>query len=268
MFTNLALVGMPLKHSYSPYIHTAFLRASAINGGYCCFETEGGLMLRDTVRVLRDYSFRGFNITVPHKQEIMDLLDDIDPAAAEIGAVNTVLINQTLKGYNTDVFGFERMIKSAGCKMDNAEVLLLGCGGASKAVLYVLKKHNVKLTVINRDLKKAENILKTMNFDSATLEDYNFIKSDRSFNYVINGTSMGLEDGVFADMSHIECDMAAIDLQYKKGHTPFISNMQHCGCAYLDGFPMLVYQAAGSFEIWTGVYPDFSVAQIGAALGL
>lgn len=268
MFVNLALIGMPLKHSFSPFIQTCFLRESKINGGYCCFETDGGLMLRDTVRTLRDYSFRGFNITVPHKLEIMDLLDDIDGAAVAIGAVNTVLIGETLKGYNTDVFGFERMLKSAGCKMDGAEVLLLGCGGASKAVLYLLKKHNVKLTVVNRDLAKAEKILKAMNFDRATVEDYNFIKSDRSFNYVINGTSMGLEDGIFVDMSHISCDMAAIDLQYKKGHTPFISSMQHCGCAYLDGFPMLVYQAAGAFEIWTGKYPDFSVAGIGALLGL
>ncbi|WP_415238131.1 shikimate dehydrogenase [Seleniivibrio woodruffii] len=268
MFLNLALIGTPLSHSFSPFIQTRFLKNTGLNGGFCCFETEGGDALAQTLETLKHYSFRGFNVTVPHKEEIRQYLCSEDEIASGVGAVNVVLIDNGLKGFNTDVCGFEGMLKDGGCDMQGANVLLLGCGGASKAVLYSLKKSNVRLTVVNRDTAKAERVLSAMNFDSASIQDYNFIKSNINFDYVINGTSMGLKDGVFADMSKVECAKAALDLQYKKGLTPFLCNMRHCGCALLDGFPMLVYQAARAFEIWTGVRPPFTVAEIAGELGL
>lgn len=268
MFLNLALIGNPLSHTFSPFIQTRFLKSSGLNGGFCCFETEGGQALSETLDALKRYSFRGFNVTVPHKEEIRRYLASEDEVAAGVGAVNTVLNDGGLKGFNTDVCGFEGMLNEGGCDMNGAEVLLLGCGGASKAVLYSLKKNNVRLTVVNRDTNKAETTLKAMNFDKVSVQDYNFIKTDRNFDYVINGTSMGLKDGVFADMSGVHCTKAAVDLQYKKGLTPFLNEMSGSGCKLLDGFPMLVYQAAKAFEIWTGVYPVFSVGEIAGELGL
>lgn len=268
MFLNLGLVGNPLKHSYSPFIHTRFLKNSGLNGGYCCFETEGGASLKETIMQLKKYSFRGFNVTVPHKDEVYTLVDSIDDAALGVGAVNTVLVDGGLKGFNTDVYGFINMLSDAGCIVDGADVLLLGCGGASKAVLYALKSKNVRLTVLNRDTNKAEKILRDMNFDNAQVQDYNFINTDRSFSFVINGTSAGLHDGFFYDMSKVEASSAVVDLQYKKGLTPFLKSMAHCGCVKTDGFSMLVYQAAKAFEIWTGVYPQFSVKEIAEELGL
>ncbi len=268
MFTNLGLIGNPLKHSFSPFIHTRFLKNSGLNGGYCCFETEGGEALRDTFDILKRYSFTGVNVTVPHKQEVFDLMDSVDGAAEGVGAVNTVLFRDGLKGFNTDVFGFINMLSDGGCGLENSNVLLLGCGGASKAVLYALKSKNVHLTVVNRTVSKAEDIIKSMKFDNADIEDYNFLTTEKSFDFVINGTSIGLEDGRFTDMSKIGCEKAAIDLQYKKGLTPFLKNMSHSGCVKLDGFSMLVYQAARAFEIWTGIYPVFSVKDIAGELGL
>lgn len=268
MFLNLALIGNPLSHTFSPFIQTRFLKSSGLNGGFCCFETEGGQSLAETVETLRKYSFRGFNVTVPHKEEIRSHLISEDEVAAGVGAVNTVLNDGGLKGFNTDVHGFEMMLKDGVCDMNGAKVLLLGCGGASKAVLYSLKRNNVRLTVVNRDTERAETTLKAMNFDKVSVQDYNFIKTDRNFDYVINGTSMGLKDGVFADMSRVRCKKAAVDLQYKKGLTPFLKEMSGCGCKLIDGFPMLVYQAAKAFEIWTGVYPVFTVGEIAGELGL
>ena len=268
MFLNLALIGNPLSHTFSPFIQTRFLKSSGLNGGFCCFETDGGHALAETIDTLKKYSFKGFNVTVPHKEEIRQYLILENEVASGVGAVNTVLNDNGLKGFNTDVYGFEGMLKDGGCDMKGSEVLLLGCGGASKAVLYSLKNSDVNLTVVNRDTGKAERILKAMNFDRASVQDYNFIKTDRNFDYVINGTSMGLKDGVFADMSNVGCGKAAIDLQYKKGLTPFLMQMSGCGCKLLDGFPMLVYQAAKAFEIWTGLSPVFTVKEIAGELGL
>ena len=268
MFLNLALIGNPLKHTFSPFIHTRFLKNSGLNGGYCCFETDGGDSIKQTIDTFRRYSFTGFNVTVPHKEEIFRLVDERDTSADGVGAVNTVLIKDKLCGFNTDVYGFIKMIEDGGHPLEGSRVLLLGCGGASKAVLYALKSANVRLTLVNRNLNKAEDIIKSMKFDNVNIEDYNFITKENSFDHVINGTSMGLEDGVFADMSKIYCEKSAVDLQYKKGLTPFLKNMSHCGCAKIDGFSMLVYQAAKAFEIWTGIYPEFSVKEIADELGL
>ncbi|PLX69701.1 MAG: shikimate dehydrogenase [Denitrovibrio sp.] len=268
MFINLGLIGQPLKHSFSPFIQTRFFKNSGLNGGYCCFETDGGQSLKNTFDTLRKFSFKGVNVTVPHKQEVFDLVDTCDDTASSIGAVNAVRIGEKLEGFNTDAIGFETMVKDAGHDLSGKNVLLLGCGGASMAVLYVLKKYNVKLTVVNRSLDKAENVLKSMSFDNATLQDYNLIKGDNEFDCIINGTSIGLEDGNFPDMSSIGCKSIAVDLQYKKGLTPFLKSMNHSECSKLDGFSMLVHQGAKAFEIWTSVYPEFSVETIAAELGI
>lgn len=268
MFVNLGLIGQPLKHSFSPFIHTRFLKNTGLNGGFCCFETDGGEDLKSTFQTLRQYSFKGTSVTVPHKQETYEMMDSLNDTAASIGAVNCVRIGGKLEGFNTDAGGFDMMLKDAGYDLKGKNVLLLGCGGASMAVLYVLKKYGVNLTVVNRTLEKAEAVLKTMNFEGAELCDFSFINNDSEFHYVINGTSIGLEDGRFPDMGKIRCSESAVDLQYKKGLTPFLETMKPCGCGLLDGFSMLVYQAAEAFEIWTGVYPEFTVEEIAFELGL
>jgi len=268
VFVNLGLVGQPLKHSFSPFIHTRFLKNTGLNGGYCCFETGGGESLKETFDTLKRYSFKGVSVTVPHKQEVFDLVDSLDEIASGIGAVNTVRIGERLEGFNTDALGFERMLEDAGHTLSGKKVLLLGSGGASMAVLYMLKKQSVDLTLVNRSLDKAESVLNTIGFDDANLQDYSLLKSEDEFHYVINGTSIGLEDGRFIDMKNIPCGEAAVDLQYKRGLTPFLSTMSNKGCALLDGFAMLVYQAAKAFEIWTGVYPEFCADTISAELGL
>jgi len=268
LFINLGLVGQPLKHTFSPFIQTIFFKNTGLNGGYCCFETDGGAQLKETFDTLRRYSFKGVNVTVPHKRGVLELVDSLDPVAESIGAVNAVRIGDKLEGFNTDALGFESMLLDAGHDLKGKDVLLLGCGGASMAVLYILKKYGVNLTVVNRSLDKAEAVLKSMSFDNADLRDYNLLKSENEFHYIINGTSIGLEDGQFRDMSLLACKEAAVDLQYKKGLTPFLASMGHAGCSLMDGFSMLVYQGAKAFEIWTGVYPEFSVEDIAEELGL
>jgi len=162
LFINLGLVGQPLKHTFSPFIQTRFFKNTGLNGGYCCFETGSGDDLKKTFDTLKQYSFRGVNVTVPHKQETLTMMDSLEATAEAIGAVNVVRIGDTLEGFNTDAEGFERMLIDAGCELAGSNVLLLGCGGASMAVLYILKKHGVNLTVVNRSLDTAEAALKSM----------------------------------------------------------------------------------------------------------
>ncbi len=201
-------------------------------------------------------------------RKFFDLVDTCDDTAVSIGAVNTVRIGDKLEGFNTDAIGFETMVKDAGHDLTDKDVLLLGCGGASMAVLHILKKYNVNLTLVNRSMDKAEAVLKAMSFDNVNLQDYNLIKDGAEFDCIINGTSIGLEDGRFPDMENVICKGVAVDLQYKKGLTPFLRAMNHSECDKLDGFSMLVHQGAKAFEIWTGVYPEFSVETIAAELGL
>ncbi|WP_051135277.1 shikimate dehydrogenase [Limisalsivibrio acetivorans] len=269
MYTNLGLVGYPLSHSFSPLIQTSFLHNSGINGGYTCFEEKNADKLPELFAFLRSKNFRGVNVTVPHKVAVHDLMDSLDPLAEEAGAVNTVLFEDgSLKGFNTDVYGFDKTLELEDVAVDGADVLMLGCGGAATAVLLSLKKkRGVNLTVLNRDLEKAHKVLKSLNFDNAEISDYNYMRNKREFDVIINATSLGLDGGSFLDMTNIGCRSAAVDLQYKPWVTPFLKTYEGRGCKLVNGFPMLVHQAHRAFYIWTGVNAPIHLADLKTKTG-
>ncbi|GAB1534903.1 shikimate dehydrogenase [Geovibrio sp. ADMFC3] len=254
MYLNLGLIGNPLSHTLSPSIHSRFLVSAGLNGGYACFETPSKEQLPDVFSLLKKFRFRGVNVTVPYKEDVIRFMDFLDPLAEDLQAVNTILFEDDYtKGFNTDVHGFAETLRENSLDFNGSKVLMLGCGGAAKAVLRCLKDYeDIRLTVINRDTEKAEKILKFLNFDNAEIYDYNYISREAAYDAVINATSIGLDGSPFINMKKTICTKAAVDLQYKPWVTPFLQCYADSGCKIINGFSMLVHQAHNAFEIWTG----------------
>lgn len=248
MYLNLGLIGNPLHHTLSPLIHNYFLYHTGICGGYTCYDIKDG-NLKEIVEFFKKYEFRGVNVTVPYKTEIMKFCDKIDKSGEEIGAVNTLLFdNGEITGYNTDIFGFKKMLEISGIDSSNKSVLLLGAGGASRSVIPYLREHKPsKLAIANRTVEKAENLLKLYGGvgEAVSLSD---IKGSE-FDIVINSTSIGVKGEDFIDLS-IKCNYSAVDMIYRPYETPFLS--QFNDVKKVNGLLMLIWQALGSFEIWTG----------------
>lgn len=255
-YINLGLIGKPLSHTLSPKIHTSFLYKSRLNGGYNAFEVAAAERLPFILNFFKEYNFRGFNITVPYKEDIIPLLDSLHPDAEEIEAVNTVLIKEGRSiGYNTDIYGFRKTLEEAGVELKDKTVLVLGCGGAAKAVFKVIKDAEPKsVTVVNRTAEKCEKIKKLLKFDNFFIYDYNFIGQKQQFDVIINTTSIGLDGSTFPVMANLTCFDAAVDIQYKKeGLTPFLSAFEDRTNILADGLGMLIHQAHEAFRIWTDI---------------
>lgn len=249
MFVNLGLIGNPVFHTLSPVIHNSFFYNSGICGGYTTYNVE----LKDLDELInhfKRYNFLGVNVTVPYKKEVIRFCDELDSSAEIIGAVNTLkFIDNKIIGYNTDIYGFEKLMDSTGISIDNKDVLLLGAGGASRAIIPYLNKHNLtSLTIANRTLSSANELSKlyNQNFFTCNLSD---LKS-KEYNVVINSTSIGVDGSSFPDYGYIVTDMA-IDLIYKPFETSFLSLYSNKNIVKENGLLMLIYQAAKSFSIWT-----------------
>lgn len=260
MYINAGLIGFPLSHSLSPTLHSYFFHLSGVNGGYCCFQTPTVSHICQTIEMFKRYKFVGFNITVPYKTDIMGYCHEIDEGAVCAGAVNTVKISgdKTI-GYNTDIYGLSKLLETSGLTTIGKKVLLLGAGGAAKAVTaYMNANRPAHLTILNRTLGNAEQLAENREFDVSVEDDFKSVKG-RDYDLVINSTSLGLKGETFPDLA-LNKAHAAVDLQYGVNETPFLQSMK--GAAKkTDGFAMLVYQAAKAFEIWTGVgiSPDLSL---------
>lgn len=249
MYINLGLIGHPLSHTFSPVIHNYFIYKTGICGGYTCYNVSQE-NLPDLVEYFKKYDFKGINVTVPYKTEIMKYCDKLEFSSEEAGAVNTLLFdNGKITGYNTDIFGFKKMLESSNITTKGKRVLLLGAGGASRAVIpFVRESKPDRFVICNRTKSKAEEIsiqygngAEICSFDEIVNEEYDI---------VINSTSIGLKGEPFLDLK-IKCKEAAVDMIYRPYETSFLSCFS--GVKKVNGLSMLVWQAAGSFKIWTGV---------------
>lgn len=250
MYINLGIIGNPLQHTFSPFIHNYFLYESKLCGGYTCYETSLE-KLDSIIQMFTEYNFTGINVTVPYKQEVMKYCSELDITAKEIGAVNTLHFTKDgIIGHNTDIFGFHMMLESNSINTNNKRVLLLGAGGASRAVIPYLRINKpLSFTIANRTIEKAEELayLYDSEVDVCSLSD---LKGE-SFDIVINATSLGVKGEQFTDYG-FNVSEAAIDMIYKPKLTSFLSQYKNKNIKLINGLSMLVYQAAGSFNIWTG----------------
>lgn len=254
---RLGVIGDPIAHSISPALQGAGLRELGINATYDRWHTTAA-DLPARVASFREPDVLGANVTVPHKQAVMALLDAITPLAARAGAVNTIIRRGTqLHGDNTDVYGFRESLREVRPDIAGKTVLILGAGGATRGVILALDSGNpARIVVANRTPERTErlkaDLLPTV-IEATALDDAALATIFPETDILINATSVGWGDGqhLFApDLFDALPDNALVmDLTYRD--TPFLAEARSRGRETLDGFNMLIYQGARSLEIWT-----------------
>ena len=260
---NFCLIGYPLGHSMSPFIHNELFKLKGIEASYELNAIEPE-MLNNKVNELK--SLRGFNVTIPHKTNIIPFLSELSDRARLFGAVNTVSIDENgAKGYNTDCFGFLRALEMAGITL-GGKVLLCGSGGVSRMFAFESVLANAELTIAVRDADiDAAMLIKKEIEDKLgrTAVVTTLDRVDGEFDLLINGTPVGMFPNVEACVLPKEkvCRCKAVfDAVYNPQETLLIKYAKEAGIKYSNGLPMLVWQAAVAQEIWLDV--EFSMDEV------
>lgn len=246
------IFGDPIEHTLSPLMHNAAFNELGLNYCYVPFHVKAE-RLKQAVEAIKALNIKGVNITVPHKERVIKYLDEISEEAKYIGAVNTILNEKDkLKGFNTDAYGFVRALKEKNINLNNKNVILLGAGGAARAIAYGILKEGANLSIFNRTLSKAYKIKDSFNF-MGNVEVIEKIDSKIMLNFqiVVNATSLGLkkDDPMPIAPEYLRREHIVIDIVYPD--TTLMREAEKIGCKVIGGLGMLLWQAAKSFEIWT-----------------
>jgi shikimate dehydrogenase len=263
------LVGHPIAHSWSPFIHGMFAKAAAQNLVYRLFDIHPDDFRRETLRLLTG-GVRGLNVTLPHKQAAAELVNELTPRAARAQAVNTIAFfeDTTLLGDNTDGVGLTcDLERNLQIDLADKRVLILGAGGAARGVIAPLCERDLRsLTVANRTPFKARKIAAEF-ADVGQIQGCTFAElKGPSFDLIINATAASLQ-GVMPELPDGLVDEGTVcyDMAYGRGHTPFTRWASSLNARRISkGWGMLVEQAAESFLLWRGIRP--STAPVLAAL--
>jgi shikimate dehydrogenase len=259
------LIGHPIKQTYSPFIYNVAFEIKKLEYLYLPFDVPAA-NLTNAIKGMMALGIKGFNITIPHKVNIMQLLNNVSDEAATAGAVNTVVNDMgKLSGYNTDVHGVVKSLEKYKSNIAGQEVSVIGSGGASRAVVYTLIRHFKpgKINIINRTEQKAESLKDYFNskikFDSIRCFDLfspnteNIIKDSK---LIVNATSVGMfpetDDSVIQNEKLFSKEQVVFDLVYNPLKTKLLSLAAKQGAKTVNGISMLINQASKSFELWTG----------------
>ena len=262
--TGLAgLIGYPLKHSRSPQIHNSAFRKLGLDLVYLAFEIEDG-KIREALNAMITFNVKGFNVTMPHKKNIVQLLDEVSEDAKIIGSVNTVKNEKgKLIGYNTDGSGLVKAIEAAGVDYKGKKIVILGSGGAARAVAIQLAFDGAaEIVMANRTFSKAEEIMATINEKIPTSKgkaiemDEEIIKEElKDAAIVINCTPVGMKSTIdqspINNVDTFHKGLFVIDIIYDPLKTKLIYIAEEAGCKTMNGIDMLIYQGALAFKIWT-----------------
>ena len=258
---RLGIIGHPIGHSISPVFQQAALDAIGFDGTYQPWDVAPD-EVGEFVAGLRAPGTLGINVTVPHKEAVIPFLDEVDDWASTAGAVNTIVNRDgRLTGYNTDGIGFLRALREgADFEPRGRDVLVLGAGGSARGVVYALARVGVaQMFIANRTLERAEG-LAALSVDSGAAAEALSLSdapgAAREVALIVNCTSMGMvhgpdEDGTPLSAADIPSNALVNDLVYNPLETPLLREAAKSGAATLGGIPMLVYQGAASFEMWT-----------------
>ncbi|MBD8066482.1 shikimate dehydrogenase [Devosia sp. PTR5] len=260
MSTKAFVIGHPIAHSRSPLIHGLWLREHGIDGSYEPIDVAPEDLGRFFDR-LRTGEFAGGNVTIPHKEAVFDLCDDVDPLARTIGAVNTLVVDQgRVSGRNTDYLGFLGNLDAGapGWSEGLDAALVIGAGGASRAILVALASRNIPVVLVNRTRETADRL-------AAEIEGQITVAPMDSINEVaphvglcVNTTSIGMHGTRFEtfDLARLRPDALVTDIVYAPLVTPLLADAAARGLRTVDGLGMLLHQAVPGFAAWFGVTPS------------
>lgn len=274
------LLGSPVAHSISPLMHNFSFETLGINCVYLCFDVkEDGL--EAAVQGLRTLQVKGFNLTMPNKNKILDYLDQLSPAARLIGAVNTVENRDgCLIGHNTDGIGFMQSVREQGIQMKGETMTLLGMGGAATAICAQAALDQVKTIHIfarsgSRHRLRMEGLRKQLEKETACVIEFHDLEAEGELQkalaksrLLVNATSVGMapdiEKCLIPDASFLHKELAVADIIYNPWKTKLLCMAEQAGCKAFNGYSMLIWQGAEAFRIWTG--QDMPVNQVRAYL--
>lgn len=261
--TNIVgLIGHPVEHSFSPPMHNAAFKKLNMDYAYVAFDVDPS-NLKTAIDGAKALNVKGFNVTIPHKIHVMEYLDEIDEVAGLIGAVNTIDF-KNMKGYNTDGIGAVKAIEEV-ISIKDKNVVIAGAGGASRAISFYIAKYGAdKLTILNRNIQKAQNLANDVS-NSNLIENVESDSIGKISNYLndadilIDTTPIGMhpniDDEAIAKSEDMHSDLVVFDAVYNPNETVLLKEAIKAQAKPVYGIKMLLYQGAESFRIWTGQEP-------------
>ncbi len=264
----LCVIGYPIEHSMSPIMHNAVIRELKLNYIYLAFKVSPN-NLNLAVKGFKAFNIKGINVTLPFKQKIMNYLDDIDPIAQKIGAVNAIKNdNGNLSGRNTDAEAAKNALINAGYTISGKNLLILGAGGAARALTYILAEDINKIIIANRTEKRAIKLAKELkkNFSIKVEGKRNSIsvlkEESKKADILINTTPVGMYPSVEKSpipAEFLHKDLIVYDIVYNPLETKLMKDATKIGCNTIGGLDMLVNQGALAFEWWTNKKPNIDL---------
>jgi shikimate dehydrogenase len=255
------VIGNPVEHSLSPAIHNAAFQKLGLNFVYLAFRVEA---IGDAIKGLRALgNFRGASVTIPHKVAAVPFLDSVEPTARHIGAINTIVAaGGTLTGHNTDAIGALRALRESGVELKGTQVVMLGSGGAARAIAFVLgtEAEVGRLTILGIDSQERAALARDlqsktgMAVQESHLEEGTLRQILPDTHVLIHCTPMGMspkvnETAVSAALLHT--GLTVMDIVYNPRDTQLLKDAKARGCRTIPGLEMFLYQAAAQFELWT-----------------
>jgi shikimate dehydrogenase len=265
---RLGLIGYPLSHSLSPVIQTAALQSCGLEGDYSLFpiQPEDKQGLKDLLDRVRRGEIRGLNVTIPHKQNVIEFLDGLTPTANAIGAVNTIYQQSSkLMGDNTDAPGFlsdlKRFLTTEILRHGESRALVLGAGGSARAVIYALLQDGWEVTIAARRMEQVQQLRNSFPDHTLHITDFAFSNIDISgISLIVNTTPVGMTPNVdqspWPDNLPFPAGAGIYDLVYNPRETRLVRDARSQGRPATTGLGMLIEQAALAFEIWTDHFPS------------
>lgn len=256
------IIGYPVRHTFSPLMHNAVFESLGINAVYLPFEVKPK-DLKSVIPYMKSFGVRGLNVTIPHKENVLEYLDEIDKEAALIKAVNTIVNrNGRLKGFNTDGRGFVGSLREGfGISPRGKRFFIMGAGGASRAISFSLALNGARRIVLvdkieERAIKLASSLAKNTSCEAIALKKYKKAIKEMIFNsdVFINATSCGMKatDPMVIDPEFLHKRLFVYDIIYNPRITKLLRDAKNKGARVSNGIGMLLNQGAISFELWTG----------------
>jgi len=255
------VIGNPIDHSLSPVMHNAAFNSLKLDFVFVAFRVKKA-ELESAIDGMRSLDIHGLNVTMPHKSAVIKYLDEIDSTANLIGAVNTILNNNgSLMGYATDGVGALKALEENGVDLAGKKLLLLGAGGAAKAIAFSTAKEAEELVILNRTVDNAKKLAEVLcrklgkKTVGKALSPALVRENLQDVDVLINATPVGMHPNIdrsLVDPKWMRPDLSVMDIVYNPVETKLIKDAKTAGAKVISGVEMLIYQGAASFEIWTG----------------